>query len=671
MDDRAYFLAPFALAAAYVVLCPFTKVEESFHLQATHDLLVHGADLAAYDHHEFPGVVPRTFLGALALAALAAPWAFVTRALGAPKIFVQVAVRVTLAAVTTAAFARFVRAVGARLGRRTAVAMVIVAASTPHFLFYASRTLPNTFALVLVLHGCAEWAELAAEGGAAAAADARAWFPPRLVRAVACLVCAIVWLRCDMLVLLAPVGLAWLAAGRATVPQLVVIGTTVGASALAATVAIDSVFWRRLLWPEGEVLFFNTIANRSAEYGVEPWHWYATSALPRAMLTAVAFLPLGLLGGARRGRGAPPPPPPRLTDARVAEFVLPGIAFVCLYSVLPHKELRFLLPGLPLLQLGAAAGIARVVDAAEALLGVSLPGGGADDEDGAVTESVSGGTTATTAAAAASAGQPPPAAVPALRRRRGAAAPPVVAASPLPLPATVAGVAAGSGETPRPRRGTLSRVFGAALLAAVAAGVAANAAFTAVFISVSMHNYPGGVALQRLHTLYADAVEAAAHGTSADDGALVPCPGGDVTATSRALEWARRCLDVDRGCPAHVGEGAHVPTCAAIGSAVAAVPRRVHIDVAAAESGVSRFGEAWGAATAQPHTWEYSKAEGLAPGDPAFSAFHFLLTEDAAGHAAAFDVWDAVPAFVRVDWRALRIVRAPRLYVMRRRGGGE
>ena len=61
---------------------PLTKVEESFNIQAIHDILTYGiptkdVDLRLaeeYDHVTFPGSVPRTFIGALVLAGLSKPW---------------------------------------------------------------------------------------------------------------------------------------------------------------------------------------------------------------------------------------------------------------------------------------------------------------------------------------------------------------------------------------------------------------------------------------------------------------------------------------------------------------------------------------------------------------------------------------------------------------------
>jgi alpha-1,6-mannosyltransferase len=78
---------PFSLLIPVFILIhlfvsPYTKVEESFNIQGTHDILIHGIPgnnvdqflTANYDHISFPGSVPRTFAGALILSGLSRPF---------------------------------------------------------------------------------------------------------------------------------------------------------------------------------------------------------------------------------------------------------------------------------------------------------------------------------------------------------------------------------------------------------------------------------------------------------------------------------------------------------------------------------------------------------------------------------------------------------------------
>ena len=68
--------------------------------------------------------------------------------------------------------------------------------------------------------------------------------------------------RCDMLPLTALIGLHMLVSKQISLQAGLQAGLLAGASCLALTVLVDSWFWQRWLWPEGEVLWFNTAQNR-------------------------------------------------------------------------------------------------------------------------------------------------------------------------------------------------------------------------------------------------------------------------------------------------------------------------------------------------------------------------------------------------------------------------
>lgn len=503
-SDLALDALVLAVAAAHVFLAPYTKVEESFNLQATHDVMVHGWDLSAYDHHAFPGVVPRTFIGAIALAALAKPLQFALvflRVLDGDdargtKMGAQIAARLALALANVAALGRMRRVLRSAFGKGVGVAFALVVASQFHLTFYVSRTLPNTFALALTTLAAADWLDAFFSSSFSCR---KKTYDARDARAVLLLTASFVIFRCDTALLLAPVGAHMLFTRAFSLAGAVNWGARCVAACLAITIAIDTAMWapprlldarerdalydtlgqshsqkslwpgsEGIMWPEGRVFWFNTYENRSHEWGTYPFSWYFTDALPRAIGIWTPFVVFGAA-----------------TNGKVRVVALVALSFVTTYSFLPHKELRFVFPALPLCDACAAVGVAETYRRLSELRKMS-------EKTRLKTR----------------------------RRTNDARTTRALFWPPPPAP-----------------------LLGVALLLAVATHV--------LFASAAYRNYPGGEAFAAMH----------------------------------AVSLARVSVSASRE-----------------------KPTRVHVDVAAAQTGASRFGE-----SAFPDAFVYSKREGISP----------------------------------------------------------
>jgi hypothetical protein len=142
---------------------------------------------------------------------------------------------------------RLSNAVAVVFGVPTAAFFAILSCTQFHIPFYASRTLPNVFAFGPVVLALAHYID-----------GSELWLTPVLLTATA------VIMRCDMVLLAGTVCLSLVVTRRMAFWKVLLWGALSGAAALVATVAFDSVLWGRTLWPEGEVLWFNTVLNKCA-----------------------------------------------------------------------------------------------------------------------------------------------------------------------------------------------------------------------------------------------------------------------------------------------------------------------------------------------------------------------------------------------------------------------
>nr|XP_014090696.1 probable Dol-P-Man:Man(7)GlcNAc(2)-PP-Dol alpha-1,6-mannosyltransferase [Bactrocera oleae]XP_036212819.1 probable Dol-P-Man:Man(7)GlcNAc(2)-PP-Dol alpha-1,6-mannosyltransferase [Bactrocera oleae] len=314
----------FLTAAAHLFYTPFTKVEESFNLQAMHDILYLRQNFTQYDHHDFPGVVPRTFLGPLVISILSTPFVILFETLSMNKFWTQYVVRLVLTAVVTASWHNFRRVITKQFGTDVRLWFTIITLTQFHFIFYMSRPLPNVIALPVVLYALAFWLQGQTK--------------PFII----CSGIAILIFRSELLIFLGLLLSYDVIFRKVTISSVIKIALPAGLAILVTTIVLDSFFWRRFLWPEGEVLWYNTILNKSSDWGISPFLWYFYSAFPRALGASVVLMPIGIF-----------------LERRIRPLVLAALAFVLIYSILPHKELRFIVYVFPVLNLAAACACSR------------------------------------------------------------------------------------------------------------------------------------------------------------------------------------------------------------------------------------------------------------------------------------------------------------------------
>lgn len=146
-----------------------------------------------------------------------------------------------------------------------------------------------------------------------------------------------------MLLLLCPLGLELLLTKSISLWKAIKCCAGAAIFSIGLTIFIDSIMWQRWLWPEFEVFWFNSVLNRSSEWGTHPFYWYFTSALPRSLLVAYPLFLFGVI-----------------LDRRLLFYILPVLSFIILYSKLPHKELRFIISSVPIFNLSAAVAASRI-----------------------------------------------------------------------------------------------------------------------------------------------------------------------------------------------------------------------------------------------------------------------------------------------------------------------
>ncbi|RPA94437.1 hypothetical protein L873DRAFT_1701069 [Choiromyces venosus 120613-1] len=123
---------------------------------------------------------------------------------------------------------------------------------------------------------------------------------------------------------------------------------TVGITALVLNAVADHQYYGVWTFPPMKFLEFNLVQSLSVFYGSNPWHYYLSQGLP---LLLTSFLPVSIYALYSFLNRSP------MEHGTAAGFQLAStiVLVTFVYSLISHKELRFIYPLLPILHVLSAA----------------------------------------------------------------------------------------------------------------------------------------------------------------------------------------------------------------------------------------------------------------------------------------------------------------------------